>query len=676
MEDSRQKFEALKADINLHNYRYHVLDHPIISDGEFDRLIVELRQIESDNPQWITPDSPSQRAGAAVSAKFSKLPHPHPILSLANAFGTDEIRAWIERIARIDERVLLSDFVVEPKIDGLTVVLHYENGILVRGATRGDGEIGEEITSNLRTIRSLPLKIPVSADGPTPPHRLVVRGEVFIYLKDFETLNLRLQEAGEKTYQNPRNTAAGSLRQLDPSLTAKRPLALLTYAIVDSDGEVPAKQWDVLQYLKALGFPVSTQAEFCPDLDCVIKSCEERAETRDTLTYEVDGAVIKINDLRLADSLGIVGKDPRGAMAFKFPAREMTTRLNDIGVNVGRTGVLTPYAILEPVEIGGVVVKQATLHNFDYIAEKDIRVGDRVLLKRAGDVIPYVIGPMLDIRSGKEQTYLPPEKCPTCKEPVEHLEREVAWYCVNAACPAQLLRNIEHFVSREAMDIAGCGIKIVELLINANLVKDAADLYGLQYDALLELEGFAGKKADNLLESIQVSKSQPLHRLITGIGIRGVGEVMAGDLAKKFIDLDALGKASTEDLMKIEGVGPNIALAIVDWYSRPANLKLILKFKSFGVWPQSDNSLMEDSIPKPFANMTFVITGTLPTFSRDNAKDYVQSRGGKVTDSVSKKTSYLILGEEPGSKYDKARELGVPILNEENLRKLGGDFGI
>lgn len=673
MDDLFKRLEALKAEINLHNYRYHVLDNPIISDLEYDRLMEELRQIEAVHPGWITPDSPSQRAGAVVSEKFSKLPHPHPILSLANAFGTEGIRAWIDRISRLDERVLKTDFVVEPKIDGLTVVLHYEDGIFIRGATRGDGEIGEEITANLRTIRALPLKIPVSADGPKPPHRLVIRGEAFMYLKDFEKLNQRLLEAGEKTYLNPRNTAAGSLRQLDTGLTAKRPLALLTYSIVDTDGKVPDKQWDVLQYLKALGFPVSDQIEYCPDLECAIKSCERRSETRDALTFEVDGVVIKLNDLRLADLLGVVGKDPRGALAFKFPAREVTTQLNAIGVNVGRTGVLTPYAILEPVEIGGVVVKQATLHNFDYISEKDIRVGDRIMLKRAGDVIPYVIGPVLDIRSGKETSYVPPDRCPTCMEPVEHLEGEVAWYCVNSACPAQLLRNLEHFVSRGAMDIAGCGIKIVEQLIDANLVKDASDLYVLQRDALLELEGFAEKKADNLLESIQISKTQPLNRLITAIGIRGVGEVMAGDLAKKFPNLDVLGKASVEDLMEIEGVGPNIAQAVVDWFSRPANLNLVQKLKTNGVWPQGSDTSLDRSVPQPFAGRTFVITGTLPALSRDEAKEFIQSRGGKVTDSISKKTSYLVLGLEPGSKYEKAIELGVPILDEENLRKLAGE---
>lgn len=668
----KQRWESLKSEINFHNYRYHVLDNPIISDAEYDRLLVELRQIEEEHPEWITPDSPTQRAGAAILEKFTKLAHPHPILSLANAFNTEELRAWVERVSKLDSRVLKTDYVVEPKIDGLTVVLHYEDGIFIRGATRGDGEIGEEITANLRTIRSLPLHIPVTQEGPKPPQHLVVRGEAFIYLNDFEKLNQRLEEAGEKTYLNPRNTAAGSLRQLDPNLTAQRPLALLTYDIVDADGDVPNTQWELLKYLKGLGFPVSDLVEYCPDISSVLLSCQRRAETRDSLSFEVDGAVVKINDLKLADSLGFVGKDPRGAMAFKFPAREVTTRLIDIGVNVGRTGVLTPYAMMEPVEIGGVIVKQATLHNFDFIAEKDVRIGDRIMLKRAGDVIPYVIGPVSDARSGSESPFIPPKSCPTCHEPVEHLDGEVAWYCVNSSCPAQLLRNLEHFVSRGAMDIDGCGIKIVEQLINANLIKDAADLYALKRESLLTLEGFAEKKADNLLEAITTSKSQPLNRLLTALGIRGVGEVMAVDLTKRFADLDELGRATKNELMIIEGVGPNIAEAIVDWFSREGNRNLIRKFRDRGVWPINQPVQPGERGTQPLEGLTFVITGTLPVLSRDEARDLIQEWGGKVTESVSKKTNYLVLGENPGSKLDKARELNIPILDESALRKMTG----
>jgi len=427
-------YEELKSQVNFHNYRYHVLDAPVISDLEYDRLLNELKQIEAEHADWITSDSPTQRAGARPADRFEKIRHPAAILSLANAFGAEDARAWLERVKKIDDRVEKARFVVEPKIDGLSVVLHYRDGLFIQGATRGDGEIGEDITTNLRTIRTIPLRIPVDAKGPKPPKYLVIRGEAFIPIKEFDELNRRLEEAGEKTYLNPRNTAAGSLRQLDPQLTASRPLTLLVYQIVHSEGgKVPTSQWEILEYLKALGFPVADVSKRFDNLDSAIKYTETWNEGRDKLSYEADGMVIKIDDLDLAADLGFVGKDPRGAIAFKFPAREVTTTLNDIGVAVGRTGVLTPYAMLEPVEIGGVVVERATLHNFDFIAEKDIRVGDRVLIKRAGEVIPYVIGPVIDARTGKEKKYKPPTKCPTCAQAVEHFEGEVAWYCVNAA---------------------------------------------------------------------------------------------------------------------------------------------------------------------------------------------------------------------------------------------------
>ncbi|HQF61617.1 MAG TPA: NAD-dependent DNA ligase LigA [Anaerolineaceae bacterium] len=664
----RNQLESLRQQINFHNYRYHVLDAPVISDAEYDRLMLRLREIEAAHPDWVTPDSPTQRAGTAPAEKFDKVPHPAPILSLANGFSPADIRAWYERILKLDDRVAASGFVVEPKIDGLTVVLHYQNGQFIQGATRGDGEVGEDITANLRTVRAVPLHIPVSSEGPLPPPRLVVRGEVYMNIADFQDLNRRLQEAGERTYLNPRNTAAGSLRQLDPALTAQRPLTLLTYAIVAIDGPAPATQWDLLQSMRAYGFPVTDVAEYCPNIEAAIALCERWADRRDTLPFEVDGVVIKLNDLRLADELGFVGKDPRGALAFKFPAREVTTLLREIGVNVGRTGVLTPYAMLEPVEVGGVIVKQATLHNFEYIAEKDIRVGDRVLVKRAGDVIPYVIGPVTAARSGAERPFDPPQICPTCGQPVEHLEGEVAWYCVNAACPAQLIRHLEHFVSRSAMDIAGLGIKIVEQLVAAGLVSDVADLYTLTPMQLLTLEGFAEKKAENLLSAVEASRRQPLSRLINALGIRSVGEVLAADLTTHYPDLDALSRATAADLQQIEGVGPNIAAAIVDWFARPANQNLLHKLRSVGLWPTA--TAPKASGPQPFAGLSFVVTGTLPGFTREGVKEFIESHGGKVIDSVSKKTSYLVLGENPGSKLDKARSLGVPVIDEAQLRQL------
>ncbi|MGC8856634.1 MAG: NAD-dependent DNA ligase LigA, partial [Anaerolineae bacterium] len=603
---------------------------------------------------------------------------------LANAFGAEDARAWFERIRKIDDRVERAKFVVEPKIDGLSVVLHYREGIFVQGATRGDGEVGEDITQNLRTVKAIPLRIPVAAEASSeisvPPY-LVVRGEAFIPLKEFEELNRKLGEAGEKTYLNPRNTAAGSLRQLDPALTASRPLTLLVYQIVYAEGgNVPATQWETLEYLRALGFPVTDVARRFDTLEEAIAYTETWERRRDELPYEADGMVIKIDDLTLAAELGFVGKDPRGAIAFKFPAREVTTTLKEIGVAVGRTGVLTPYAVLEPVEIGGVIVERATLHNFDYIAEKDIRAGDRVLVKRAGEVIPYVIGPVVEARTGAEKPFEPPTSCPACGQPVEHFEGEVAWYCVNAACPAQLIRNVEHFVSRGAMDIVGMGIKIVEKLIEAGKVKDVADLYSLTREDILEAvtkkdrkteKQPPGKIADNLLAAIEASKSRPLARLIAALGIRGVGEVSAAELASHFGDLEALSKASVEDLQQIEGIGPNIAAGIVDWFARPANQKVLKKLKAAGVWPKSQPASNERS-SGTFAGLTFVITGTLPTWSRDEAKAFIESHGGKVTDSVSKKTSYLVLGENPGSKFEKAKALGVKIISEDELKKMAG----
>src|SRR5512143_3787192 len=559
---TKSRYEELKQQIHFHNYRYHVLDDPIISDVEFDRLLVELRQIEAEHPDWIAPDSPTARAGAMPADRFVKVTHPAPILSLANAFGADDARGWFERVKRIDDRVERARFVVEPKIDGLSVVLHYRDGIFVQGATRGNGEIGEDITPNLRTVRSIPLRIPVDEKGPKPPKVLVVRGEAFMPIKEFEKLNQEREKEGKPAYLNPRNTAAGSLRVLDSTETASRPLTLLVYQIVHSEGgKVPTSQWELLEYLKALGFPVTDIAKRFDNIDDAIAYTESWDKKRDELEYEADGMVIKIDDLRLAAELGFVGKDPRGAIAFKFPAREVTTKLEDIRVNVGRTGVLIPNAVLEPVEIGGVVVERATLHNFDYIAEKDIRVGDRVLVKRAGEVIPYVIGPVVDARTGKEKKYKPATTCPSCGQPVERIEGEVAWYCVNAACPAQLVRNVEHFVSRGAMDINGLGTKIVEKLIETEKIKDVADIYTLTREDILDAvtkkdrkteKEPPGKIADNLLTAIAESRKQPLSRLITALGIHGVGEVSARDLADHFHTLDVLMKATADDLQTIE----------------------------------------------------------------------------------------------------------------------------
>lgn len=663
-----QRLADLRKQIHFHNYRYHTLDQPLISDYEFDQLLNELKGLEAQHPELVTPDSPTQRSGAQPLERFTKVTHPAPILSLANGFGSQDVRDWYERIAKLDESVRHADFVVEPKIDGLTVVLHYIDGSFSLGATRGDGEVGEDISENLRTLPTIPLRIPLDGDL-TSPERLVVRGEVYMTKSDFAELNARLSEAGEKTYLNPRNTAAGSLRQLDPRMTAKRPLKILVYQIIESSDPTPTTQWETLNYLQNLGFPVSNINSHVTDIESAIRFCEMQANQRSQWPFEADGIVIKINDLKLAERLGYVGKDPRGAIAYKYPAQEVSTKLLDIIVNVGRTGILTPQAILEPVSIGGVIVRNATLHNFDFIKEKDIRIGDRVWVKRAGEVIPYIIGPINEARDGSEKIYEIPQTCPACGEPVENIPGEVAYFCVNSACPAQLVRNLEHFVSRGSMDIVGLGYRIVEQLIKAGLIADVADLYSLEKNQLLTLEGFGDKKADNLRSAIEKSKSQPLERLITALGIHGVGEIAARDLAQHYRDLDKLAQASLEDIQTLPGFGPNIAQSIIDWFAQPHNQALLKKLKAAQVWPIVVDAPAQTG-NLALSGLSFVITGTLPSLTRTEAEDLILKHGGKVSGSVSKNTSYLLLGSEPGSKYDKAKALQIPILSEKELLKM------
>jgi DNA ligase (NAD+) len=669
--NASERMQALVKEILFHDYRYYNLSSPVISDSEYDRRMRELIELEEKYPELKSPDSPTQRVGGMVSEKFNRVAHPQPVLSLGNAFSTEEVQAWYERILKLSADVRTAAFVMEPKIDGLTVILHYAEGVFQLGATRGDGTQGEDITPNLRTVRSLPLRLPADPKySGVIPRRLVVRGEAFFPVAEFQKLNARLAGEGEKPYVNPRNAASGALRQLDSRLTAARPIDLLCYSIMVWEGDrAPRTQWETLTTLKGLGFPVPAMAERAESIDEVIRFIPVFEGKRDSFPFETDGMVVKLDDLPLAEKLGYAGRDPRGAIAYKFPSREVSTTLIDIGVNVGRTGVLTPFAILEPVSIGGVTVSRATLHNFDFIQERDIRLGDRVMLKRAGEVIPYVIGPVTDVRTGKEKRYTPPAKCPSCQEAVHRVEGEVAFYCINSGCPAQLVRNLEHFASRSAMDIEGLGIKIVEQLARSGLVKDLSGLYDLTLEDLLALEGFKEKKAQNLLDAIASSKQQTLPRLLTGIGIPGVGEVMAADLAAEFGNFDALQDASLERLQQIEGVGPNIAEAIVDWFSRKPNRRLLERLRKHGVWPQ-----YAKPTPQPGADLlagkTFVITGTLKKYSREQAKSLIEFRGGKVTDSVSKKTDYLVVGEDPGSKLQKARSLAVPVLDEAAFERM------
>ena len=670
MEITHENYESLKREINYHNYLYHVNDSPIISDSEFDYLLVQLREMENVHPEWIAPDSPTMRAGAASSDKFNKVPHPAPVLSLANAFNKDDVRAWFDRQVKTDNRISNASFILEPKIDGLTVVLRYEKGLLVQGVTRGDGIVGEDVTANVRTIKTIPLFIPVKDTEIKIPDVMVVRGEVFMFNSDFQKLNAELSAKGEKTWLNPRNTAAGSLRQQNSDITAKRPLSIYTYQILYYEGgSVPETQWERLNYLRELGFPVSDQCRYYDDFESMLNGLDRWSEIRETIDFDIDGVVIKINELPMAEALGFVGKDPRGQIALKFPAREVTTILQNIGINVGRTGVLTPYAIFEPVVCGGVTVSKATLHNFDFIQERDVRIGDRVLIKRAGDVIPYVIGPVINARTGDEKEFHIPETCPVCGHKTERLDGEVAVYCVNASCPAQLIRNIEHFASREAMNINGLGIKVVEQIVNAGFVHDVSDLYILSRESLLSLEGFAEKKADNLLEAIAESKQQPLNRLINALGIRGVGEVMAETLANEFGSIDGIIAADKTMFEAIEGIGPNIAQAITDWFDEESNKKIVERLILYGLDPKVETHI-NDKKDLPLAGLNIVVTGTLQNFSRDEIKDFIKKNGGKSSDSVSQKTDYVVVGEKPGSKADKAAKLGITILTEDQLIKM------
>lgn len=668
--DLKSRAQELRALLRYHSYRYHTLDQPEITDAEYDALMRALRDIEDDHPELITPDSPTQRVGAEPLVDFEKVEHPYPMTSLADAFSEEEVSEWLERVQRLLPDDTFS-FVAEPKIDGLAVALTYRDGLLVQGATRGNGVIGEDITANVRTIHTVPLRIPVSiqVDLAAPP-LIEVRGEIYMPRDRFDRMNAEREARDEQPFANPRNAAAGSVRQLDPRITATRPLALFAYGIGYAEGMTTTNQWGSLQYLRDLGFAVNNDIRLFHTFDEVIAYSREWMLKRDELNYEADGVVIKIDDIATQQRLGIVGNAPRWAVAFKFPAREATTRLNEIRVNIGRTGVLTPYAVLEPVRLSGVVIQQASLHNFDDLARKDIRQGDTVLIRRAGDVIPQVLGPVEALRDGSQVPFEVPATCPVCGEPVTRDEDQVAIYCVNAACPAQVVRRIEHWVSRAAMEIEGFGTRIAEQLVAEGLIADVSDLYALTADNLIPLEGFAAKRAENLIAAISASRERPLWRVLAGLGIMGVGAKVAQTLAAHYLSIAMLIEADAETLQEIEGIGPQIAKSIVDYFSRPRHRELIERLAARGV-------SLEDTPPQEVAvsldGLTFVITGTLPSMSREAAAALIQENGGKVAGSVSKKTSYLLVGEKPGrSKYVKAEKLGVPMLDEEGLRALIG----
>ncbi len=675
--DLTQKVEELRAAIRYHQHRYYVLDDPEVSDAAFDALFNQLKTLETENPDLLTPDSPTVRVGGFISDKFEKVRHPVPTLSLANAFNAEDLHAWRERILRMLGENAGTDlaYVVEPKFDGLTVVLHYANGRFVQGATRGDGEVGEEITPNLRTVKALPLVIPVdTAKGRAAPGNLYVRGEAYVEVGEFEEFNRRQAEQELRTYANPRNFAAGSLRQLDSGISAGRPLKLWVYQVLvlDDAPETPDSQWHSLEMLNRLGFPVCERNRRFTDtqFDELVAYVTDYPTWRRDLPYEIDGIVIKVDSLAMQDELGFTGKDPRWAVAYKAGGEEVVTRLLDIVVNVGRTGAVTPQAVLEAVQIGGVTVRSATLHNEDYVVDLDIRVGDQVVVKRAGEVIPKVIRSLPELRDGTERVWTMPDLCPICGSPLVRPPEEAATYCVNNACPARLVRGVEYFVGRGAMDIEGFGSKQAELFVGLGYIHDLADIFRLPWDEILQLEGYKEKKVANLQAGIEGAKDRPVARLLTGLGIRFVGEGVAQLLVARFPSLPALMDATVEELSEIDGIGPRIAESVAEFFQIEPNRLLIQEFADLGVRVAEEVVAATEDAPQPFAGLTFVVTGTLPTLSRDEAKAFIEARGGKVTGSVSSKTDYVVVGENAGSKLDKATKLGIPILSEEELRQM------
>ncbi|MBE9477857.1 MAG: NAD-dependent DNA ligase LigA [Chloroflexi bacterium] len=680
MENSTQvteRIEQLRVQLNHHNYRYYVMDNPEISDAEYDTLMRELKQLEAEYPSLLTPDSPTQRVGAAPVEAFGVVEHPLPLLSLGNVFDREELEGWYTRIVKLlGEQP--SNFVCEHKIDGLAVALTYVDGQLIIGATRGDGLRGENITQNLRTIRSIPLSVSREA-----PPRFEVRGEVFLPRTGFAKLNRERAEEGLPLFANPRNAAAGSVRQLDPRITAKRPLDMYIYMLGYAEGRpTPPTHWEGMEYLKSLGFKVNPNCRLLNSIEEVEGYYQTWVNERESLSYEADGIVVKVDSLEWQKRLGDVGREPRWAVAYKFPAIQGTTRLKEIRVSVGRTGTLNPYAVLEPVSVGGVTIKQAALHNEEDIRRKDIRKGDMVVVQRAGEVIPQVVGPVVSKRTGEEkefsllETIFDKEKerpaCPECQAEVVKLEGEAMYYCSNAACPAQVKERIEHFTSRGAMDIRGIGESLSSILFEQGLVKDIADLYDLKKKKgqLLKLAGMGEKSADKLLKAIEESKGRPLSRLIFALGIRHVGGETAELLAKHFSSIDRLAEASREGLLTVPSIGPKIADSILAFFRQEENKRIIQRLKDAGVSPEEEKAGLERL---PLAGQEFVITGRLDTSSRLEAEARIKAMGGTAKSDITGKTTYLVAGAEPGSKLARARALGIKQLTEEEFLKLLGE---
>ena len=663
LQRAKLRVEELRAQIAYHDYRYYVLTQPELSDAEYDELMQELRALEERHPHLIAPDSPTQRVGEQPVEAFGIVEHPLPLLSLGNAFSEEELHAWYRRATGLAETDSFA-MVCEPKIDGLAVALVYERGRFAVGSTRGDGSRGENITQNLRTIHSIPL----SVSDKKVPQRFEVRGEVFMTRGGFDRMNEERAERGEPLFANPRNSAAGAVRQLDPSITAKRPLDIFVYALGWAEGgRTPASHWETLEWLSKLGFKTNPEIARYDSIDAVWQHCQRWVERRERLDYEIDGIVVKIDDLRLQEVLGVIGREPRWAVAYKFPPTQRTTKLQEIRVNVGRTGSMNPYAVLEPVNVGGVVVRMATLHNEEDIKRKDIRIGDTVIVQRAGEVIPQVVGPVLSKRTGKERRFRPPKKCPACGTEVIRLEGEVMRYCPNRTCPAQASQLLAHFVSRGAMDIEGIGEQLSLTLLREGLVQDPADLFFLKKDDLLKLERMAEKSAQNVLDAIAASRERPLQRVLFALGIRHVGSETAALLARHFGNMDSLAKATEEELAAVPTIGPVVARSVHDYLQDKANRKLIEKLRRGGVRMEAEKAAVQEG---PLSGQTFVVTGTLAAFSRTEAESRIRSLGGATASSVTRSTSYLVVGESPGSKLAKAQQYGTAVLSEEELMAL------
>ena len=663
---AQARAQELRAQIDHHNYLYYVMDRPEISDGQYDALMNDLRELERAHPELVTPDSPTQRVGAEPAEGFESVEHARPMLSLSNAFDEEDFYAWRRRVSALLER---DDFelVCELKFDGLAVALTYENGRFVQGSTRGNGLVGENVTSNLRTIRSIPLRLL----GDSPPRRLEVRGEVYFPKSLFSRFNEERVARGEPAYANPRNTAAGSLRQLDPRATATRPLDIFIYSLGDTEpGAAPDTHWDTLKFLRELGFKVSDHNRLVSTPQQVVDFYRQWVEQAEELDVAADGVVVKVNRFDYQAHLGVVGREPRWAVAYKFPATQSVTKLLKVLFNVGRTGSINPYAVLEPVDINGATVKQATLHNEDYIRAKDLREGDWVTVERAGEVIPQIVGVIEERREGHEVEPTFPTECPKCDQPIVRPEEEAMYYCVNAACPEQLVRSVEHFVSKGAMDIEGMGGKQAQSLIEQGMVRDVADLYTLREhkEELLALERMAEKSVTNLLAAIDRSKQRPLARLLAALGIRHVGGEVAELLARHFHTIDALERATQEELEAVPAIGPKIAQNVVAYFTGESNRRVIEKLRSAGV-RLADDAPAEPS-EQPFKGKRFVVTGRLQDFSRSQLQDRIKELGGAVSGSVSRRTDYLVAGQDAGSKLKDAQELGVRVIDEDEFLAL------